>query len=80
VTSVSPGFMSTPLTRNATQVVDAFSDGSALRRGCDPAEVAACIVFLGSDQASYVTGTDLSVDGGYASNTTRFITESWAKG
>jgi NAD(P)-dependent dehydrogenase (short-subunit alcohol dehydrogenase family) len=59
-------------------VVDAFDAATPLGRGCDPAEMAACIVFLASDQASYVTGTDLSVDGGYASNTTRFITGSWA--
>jgi 3alpha(or 20beta)-hydroxysteroid dehydrogenase len=80
VNSVSPGFVATPLTRNATAVVDAFDAATALGRGADPSEVAACVVFLASDESSYVTGTDLEVDGGYAANTTRFITGSWAAG
>ena len=41
------------------------ADGTMLRRPGTPAEVAACIVFLASDDASYVTGTSLYVDGGY---------------
>lgn len=36
-----------------------------LRRFADPAEVAAPIVFLLSAEASFITGTDLAVDGGY---------------
>lgn len=36
-----------------------------LKRFADPSEVAAPIVFLLSDEAGYITGTDLKVDGGY---------------
>ena len=36
-----------------------------LRRHGTPEEVAACILFLASDEASYVTGTLLFVDGGF---------------
>jgi len=39
--------------------------GTLLRRPGTPEEVAACILFLASDDASYVTGTLLFVDGGF---------------
>jgi meso-butanediol dehydrogenase / (S,S)-butanediol dehydrogenase / diacetyl reductase len=38
--------------------------GIPMRRLADPVEVARCVQFLASDLASYVTGTNLSVDGG----------------
>ncbi len=41
-----------------------FGRGTMLKRPGTPREVAACIVFLASDDASYVTGTCLFVDGG----------------
>lgn len=41
-----------------------FGRGTMLRRPGTPAEVAACILFLAGDDASYVTGTSLYVDGG----------------
>ncbi len=41
-----------------------FGRGTMLKRPGTPREVAACILFLASDEASYVTGTCLFVDGG----------------
>lgn len=37
-----------------------------LGRMADPAEVAAAVCFLASDEAAFVTGADLAVDGGYS--------------
>jgi meso-butanediol dehydrogenase / (S,S)-butanediol dehydrogenase / diacetyl reductase len=42
----------------------ALAAGIPLRRLAQPAEVARCVRFLASDEASYVTGTHLTVDGG----------------
>jgi len=43
---------------------ETFARGVMLQRPGTPEEVAACILFLASDDASYVTGTCLFVDGG----------------
>jgi len=61
VNAVAPGFVETELTegvgRELLQAVPA-------RRAGSPEEIAACVRFLASDQASYVTGALLTVDGG----------------
>ena len=44
-----------------------FGRGTMLKRPGTPDEVAACILFLASDDASYVTGASLFVDGGHVS-------------
>ena len=44
--------------------LQALAAGIPMRRLASPEEVAWCVHFLASDRASYVTGTNLSVDGG----------------
>lgn len=80
VNSVSPGYV-------WTRVLDESAGGdratwdeiwgrsNPLRRCAEPSEVATAICFLASDDASYITGTDLLVDGGLVSMSTDALTE-----
>jgi 3-oxoacyl-[acyl-carrier protein] reductase len=61
VNAVAPGFIDTNMTKDlAEQVVEHIP----ARRTGQPEEVAAAVRFLASDDAGYVTGTTLFVDGG----------------
>jgi 3-oxoacyl-[acyl-carrier protein] reductase len=62
VNAVAPGLIDTTL---AEEVMDGdLSKAIPARRVGTPEEAAACIRFLASEDASYVTGTTLTVDGG----------------
>ncbi len=67
VNALSPGFVETALTERVLKV-PAFSkaliDKTPLRRFGKPEEIAAAAVFLASDEASFITGSELVVDGG----------------
>jgi 3-oxoacyl-[acyl-carrier protein] reductase len=70
VNAVAPGLIETELTRDFTGNAAEANGSSALldaipaRRTGSPEDVAACIRFLASDEAAYVTGAVLPVDGG----------------
>jgi NAD(P)-dependent dehydrogenase (short-subunit alcohol dehydrogenase family) len=65
VNSVHPGYM--PPMLNATNAAGraAKIDATPLRRLGEAIEVAYGVLFLASDEASFVTGTELVIDGGY---------------
>ncbi len=68
VNSVHPGLIITPLTENQDQEIsDELIAKTPMGRAGTASEVADAILYLASDQASYITGAQLVVDGGFTS-------------
>ena len=66
VNSVHPGFIHTPLTDAQNPDLNRIViDTTPMKRGGQPIEIAYGCLFLASDEASYVTGAELNIDGGY---------------
>jgi NAD(P)-dependent dehydrogenase (short-subunit alcohol dehydrogenase family) len=69
VNAVSPGFIDTPpwhATAAREQLLKRTSESIPLGRPGTANEIAKAVVFLASDDSSYITGTELFVDGGFA--------------
>jgi 3-oxoacyl-[acyl-carrier protein] reductase len=65
VNAVAPGFTMTALSKGWTEAVHQQVKTSLLGRAAQPDELAATMVFLASDEARFITGQVLVVDGGY---------------
>ncbi len=68
VNSVHPGFMPPMLTSRATadpELRARWLKAVPMKRAGQPEEVAYAVLFLASDEASYITGAELVVDGGF---------------
>lgn len=74
VNAIAPGLIETPLTVGRIAAnpwfVDALKGSTPLGRLGQPEDIAAAIAFLCSDDASFITGQVLAVDGGWS--TTKF--------
>jgi len=65
VNAVAPGFIATEMVETVPEkVIEMLKEKTPLGRLGDPEDIANAYLFLVSDQAKYITGTVLSVDGG----------------
>jgi NAD(P)-dependent dehydrogenase (short-subunit alcohol dehydrogenase family) len=68
VNSVSPGYTETAMTavsRAIPERLAAWEADTPLGRIAKPDEIAGAVVYLASDASSFVTGSDIVIDGGY---------------
>ncbi len=67
VNAIAPGYIATDMTDQLSdKAKDMISSGIPMKRAGSPEDVANAICFLASDDASYITGEVLRVDGGMA--------------
>ncbi|HEY3698855.1 MAG TPA: SDR family oxidoreductase [Spongiibacteraceae bacterium] len=67
IVSISPGIIATPMSKLEFEQQPGMAtmlDNTPLRRQGNPDDIAAAVEFLCSPAASYITGTDLRIDGG----------------
>ncbi len=68
VNSISPGYMNTDMTRGGIEDPELYPvwiENTPMRRCGKPDELAGLALYLSSDASSYMTGTDVIIDGGY---------------
>jgi NAD(P)-dependent dehydrogenase (short-subunit alcohol dehydrogenase family) len=67
VNCLSPGYTRTEMTEKlaAKEMIKQWEALTPMHRMADPTELAGAILYLASDAASYTTGSDFIVDGGY---------------
>lgn len=69
VNALSPGLVMTPFTQpmlSHPEILEAYKQRIPLERAADPYEMTGPALFLGSSEASYVTGATLVADGGWS--------------
>lgn len=69
VNAIFPGVIETPMTKSledSKEVVDGLIRMTPLQRLGQPEDIAHAVLFLSSDEASYISGAELVIDGGYS--------------
>ena len=66
VNCVCPGYVLTPMQRAeyTDEMLAATNEGIPMKRHAEPEEIGALYAFLASDDAKYITGADIRIDGG----------------
>lgn len=78
IVSVSPGTFNTPMGRQEAaqqEEMKVLLANTPLGREGDPIEIASVVNFLCSEESSYITGTDIRVDGGTIANIRKLTTQ-----
>ncbi|NYI02742.1 SDR family oxidoreductase [Cupriavidus plantarum] len=66
VNNVQPGPVNTDMNPEDSDFGRALHDVMALKRHSSPAEIAGFVAYLASDEAGFITGASLNIDGGFA--------------
>ena len=69
VNAIFPGVIDTPMVAGLSEskgILDYLIQGTPLGRLGQPEDIASAVVFLASDEASYITGAELVIDGGFS--------------
>jgi NAD(P)-dependent dehydrogenase (short-subunit alcohol dehydrogenase family) len=68
VNTLCPGLVKTQFSRamwDSEDVLKHVLDSQRIKRLADPSDIAGAVLFLASDEAKFITGTELVIDGGY---------------
>jgi NAD(P)-dependent dehydrogenase (short-subunit alcohol dehydrogenase family) len=80
VNSIAPGWVLTPMTEaNGTEFLDKVAEINPLKRNAIPEDVSKLISFLLSDQADYINGQVISLEGGYTNQDPTLLLEEEGK-
>ncbi|MBP2076094.1 SDR family NAD(P)-dependent oxidoreductase [Oceanobacillus polygoni] len=67
VNSVHPGFINTPLNESIQNLIKVSNEMNPLERAGESFEIAKVVTFLASNESSYMTGSEVVIDGGLTS-------------